>query len=186
VVFTLLGARELGQGRHERGEIMPVVAALIKPQLGILIPIVAWGTVRRELRPNGAYGDDPEPEPTGFAWERRPMTHDQILTTGLGGLLTAVSVSAPFGMSVSGLTHQIGKTAAGYPYLTVNASNPWALVTSDLGEGQTWGMAQNGGWLCDVEGADTPEGLDPIACSPQDNAVHVSILGLPPVLVGTL
>ena len=132
VVFMLLGVRELWKGRHERAAILTVVAALIKPQLGILIPIVAWVTVRRALWPKGAYGDDPEPEPTGFAWERRPMTHVRILTTGLAGLLTAVILSAPFGMSVIGLTEQIGKTAAGYPYLTVNAYNPWALVTLSL------------------------------------------------------
>ena len=185
VVFMLLGVRELWKGRHERAAILTVVAALIKPQLGILIPIVAWVTVRRALWPQGAYGDDPEPEPSGFAWERRPTTPVRILTTGLAGLLTAVILSAPFGLSVVGLTEQIGKTAAGYPYLTVNAYNPWALVTTDV-NGQAWGLAQNGGWVCDVQGPPTPEGADPIACSPQDNAAHATILGVPPVIVGTV
>ena len=53
VVFLLLGVRELWKGRHERAAILTVVAALIKPQLGILIPIVAWVTVRRALWPDG-------------------------------------------------------------------------------------------------------------------------------------
>ena len=171
VVFMLLGVRELWKGRHERAAILTVVAALIKPQLGILIPIVAWVTVRRALWPQGAYGDDPEPEPSGFAWERRPTTPVRILTTGLAGLLTAVILSAPFGLSVVGLTAQIGKTAAGYPYLTVNAYNPWALVTTDV-NGQAWGLAQNGGWVCNVRGPPTRRGADRIACSPQDNAAH--------------
>ena len=40
-VFLLLAIRELWKGRSERSAILAVVAALIKPQLGILVPIVA-------------------------------------------------------------------------------------------------------------------------------------------------
>ena len=131
----LLGVRELWRGRHERAAILTVVAALIKPQLGILIPIVAWVTMRRALWPRRApTADDDAPERravAGFglgAPARHPV---RIVTTGLAGLLTAVILSAavrPVG--IVGLTSsQIGKTAGGYPYLTVNAYNPWALVT---------------------------------------------------------
>ena len=46
-MFLLLALRELWRDRPERAAILTVVAALIKPQLGILIPIVAVVTIRR-------------------------------------------------------------------------------------------------------------------------------------------
>ena len=51
VVFLLLGLRELWRDHPERSAIYAVVAALIKPQLGILIPILALVTIRRALWP---------------------------------------------------------------------------------------------------------------------------------------
>ena len=53
VVFLLLGLRELWRDRPERAAIWAVVAAVIKPQLGILIPLVAVVTIRRALWPAG-------------------------------------------------------------------------------------------------------------------------------------
>ncbi|MDP9467394.1 MAG: glycosyltransferase 87 family protein, partial [Chloroflexota bacterium] len=41
VVFLLLALRELWRDRPERAAILATLAALVKPQLGILIPIVA-------------------------------------------------------------------------------------------------------------------------------------------------
>lgn len=149
VVFLLLGLRELWRDRPERAAIFTVVAAIIKPQLGILIPLVAVVTIRRALWPAGGHGD---PSRTG-----RPI---RILTTGLAGYLTAVVLSFPFGLSViafsgqapyisSGLLEQVAVAAGGYPYLTVNAYNPWALVPSDLGES----LANAGRWVCDYAGS---------------------------------
>ena len=51
VVFMLLGLRELWRDRPERAAVWTVVAAIIKPQLGILVPLVAIVTIRRALRP---------------------------------------------------------------------------------------------------------------------------------------
>jgi dolichyl-phosphate-mannose-protein mannosyltransferase len=56
VVFLLLGLRELWRDRPERAALWTVIAALIKPQLGILIPIVAVVTIRRALWPTGGFG----------------------------------------------------------------------------------------------------------------------------------
>jgi Gpi18-like mannosyltransferase len=53
VVFLLLGVRDLWRDRPERAAIWTVIAALIKPQLGILVPIVAVVTIRRALWPTG-------------------------------------------------------------------------------------------------------------------------------------
>jgi hypothetical protein len=138
VVFLLLGLRELWRGRHERAAILAVVAGLIKPQLLILVPIVAVVTIRRALWPAGGYGDEGEPAPRGFAWEFRSLGWRRIVTTGLAGYLTALAIATPFGLSVlwpsaaapfvdSSLIRLIFSTAATYPYLTVNAFNWWAL-----------------------------------------------------------
>ena len=51
VVFLLLALRELWRDSPERAAIYAVIAAVIKPQLGILIPLVAVVTIRRALWP---------------------------------------------------------------------------------------------------------------------------------------
>src|SRR4029079_2729622 len=115
------------------------------------------------------------------AWERRTGHPIRILTTGLIALATTILLCYPFGLSVlelkstapyfaSGLLKQIFATASGYPYLTVNAFNPWALVVGDTGNT----LANSGLWVCDgpwkaIEGC--PYGV-------------ASIAGIPPVLIG--
>jgi len=166
VVFLLLGLREVWRDRPERAAVFAVIAAVIKPQLGILIPLVAVVTIRRALWPRDGAGD---PGRTG-----RPI---RILTTALAGYVTAVVLCLPFGLSVvgfssqppfitSGLLEQIAKAAGGYPYLTVNAYNLWALVPSDTGIT----LAGTGQWVCDAVGCQS--GLPVLA-------------GFPFVLIGT-
>ncbi len=144
------------------------MAAVIKPQLGILVPLVAFLTIRRALWPAGGYGDDLPPDPAEprlgvlgryRGWERRTGHPVRIVTTGLAGLATAIILCWPFGMSVveltpeapfvrSGLVEQVGLAAGGYPYVTVNAYNPWALVPGDTG----LTLARDGLWMCDATG----------------------------------
>ena len=170
VVFLLLGVRALWRDRPERAAIYTVVAALIKPQLAILVPIVAVVTIRRALRPVDRGVAEPSTvHPDGSArsadppsllariggWERRTGRPIRILTTGLAGFLTAVALCFPFGLSViepgtggaplkSGLLYEMFNTASEYPYASVNAYNPWALAS--VGGS---GLAKNGGWACD-------------------------------------
>jgi dolichyl-phosphate-mannose-protein mannosyltransferase/protein-O-mannosyltransferase-like protein len=146
VVVLLLALRELWRDRPERAAVLAMLAALIKPQLGILIPIVAVVTIRRALWPDGGYGSDDPATVTagGTDWERRVRGPIRILTTAIAGFATAVVVSLPFGLSMPNLIAQIFKTAAGYPYLSVNAYNPWALVSQDGN-----GVAANRSWVCD-------------------------------------
>ena len=177
VVFMLLGLRELWRDRPERAAIWVVVAAIIKPQLGIMIPLIAVVTIRRSLWPTGGGGD---PARTG-----RPI---RILTTGLAGFLTAVVLCLPFGLSVvelstqapfirSGLLQQVAVAAGGYPYLTVNAYNPWALVQSDSG----LSLANSNQWVCDFAGSQSPSTAASQFCS-FGSAV---IGGIPAVLIGS-
>ncbi|MBI3750323.1 MAG: phospholipid carrier-dependent glycosyltransferase [Chloroflexi bacterium] len=147
VVVLLLALRELWRDRPERSAVLAMLAALVKPQLGILIPIVAAVTIRRALWPDGRYGhDDPDAITSGGAtsWERRVTGPIRILTTGAAGLLTAILLSLPFGLSLPGLIAQLFKTAAGYPYVSVNAYNPWALVSQN-----GHGIASDHAWVCD-------------------------------------
>ena len=158
MVFLLLGLRELWRDHPERSAIFAVVAALIKPQLGILIPILALVTIRRALWPVSRPGRGVRGGRRGRgtrradgwldrvrAWERRTDHPMRIVTTGLVALAVTFLLCLPFGLSViefrptapyvaSGLLSQIFATASGYPYLTVNAFNPWALVAGDTGQ----------------------------------------------------
>ena len=175
VIFLLLGLRELWRDRPERAAILTVVGAMIKPQLGILVPIVAAVTIRRALWPAGGYGDEDAPERrrTTTDWEARTRGPVRIITTGLAGLLPAALLSLPFGLSLPwGLVDQIFKTAGGYPYVSVNAWNPWALVSLNGS-----GIAENHAWVCDM--VDT--GLTTAARCPQG----VAFGAIPAVVVGT-
>ena len=180
-IFLLLGVRELWRDRPERSAIFTVIAAITKPQLGILVPIVAAVVIRRALFPAGGFGHEQEPGSDGgpsggrrtLDAERRIRGPIRILTTGLAGLLTAVALSAPFGLTPDRLIGQVATAAGGYPYITVNAYNPWALLELNGN-----GLAANGSWVCDAVTTSTTGG-DQI-CQP------AYMFGpLPALLVGT-
>ena len=136
VVFLLLGLRELWRGRTERAAVYTVIAALIKPQLGILVPLVAVVTIRHAFWP-----------PDDGDGDGRPWRPARVLTTALAGFATAIILSDPVRAHADrGLIEQIFVAGGGYPYLTVNAYNPWALVLPDTGAG----LAATGLWVCDA------------------------------------
>ena len=157
MVFLLLGMRELWHDHPERAAIWTTVAAVIKPQLGILVPIVAAVVIRRYLF--DARGNEPSRWQGAAAsgglrarlraWGARERGPVRIVTTAAAGLATAIVLSLPFGLTLVDLLGRIAATAGGYPYLTVNAYNPWALITH---EGN--GLAANSLWIRDVDGPD--------------------------------
>jgi len=171
VVFLLLGLRALWRDRPERAAIFTVIAAIIKPQLGILVPLVVIVTIRRALWPTDRAASAESMAQVGNAsglrarwraWEQRTGKPVRILTSAVAGYLTAVILCLPFGLSVieissqapfigSGLVDQIIVAGGGYPYLTVNAYNAWALVPGDLGNS----LASSGLWVCDVVSSDS-------------------------------
>ncbi|MBM4408541.1 MAG: phospholipid carrier-dependent glycosyltransferase, partial [Chloroflexi bacterium] len=71
----------------------------------------------------------------------------RVLTTGVIAVVTAALAAAPFGLSFIGLLQQVGSAAAGYPYVSVNAYNPWALLEMNGG-----GIAADSRWIRDVNG----------------------------------
>ena len=144
-LFLVLAVRDLWRGRSERAAVLTTIAAIIKPQFGILIPLAAVVIVRRH-------------------WVERPDDGSRlgggpirIATTTIAGLVTATLVCLPFGITIVGLLQQIVETAGGYPYITVNAYNPWALVTMDGS-----GLAASGTWIRD---APNPERARPTRSS---------------------
>lgn len=178
LIFVLLALRATWRDQPERAALWGAIAVLIKPQLGIVVPIIAAVVIRRALfgSPPDEEGLDPVPGERGTgvgapdvgpdargrtrgsgplerarAWSRRERGPVRILTTTAVGLGTAAALSAPFGLSIVGLVEQILSAAGGYPYLTVNAYNPWALVSDTAGRS----LASAGIWLCDavVEGS---------------------------------
>ena len=155
LVFLLLGLRELWRDHPERAAILATIAAVIKPQLGILIPVLVAVLIKR-------YAIDP-------LRERGPLSRGpvRLVSSGLLALATAAILCAPFGLSVVDLLVQVGKTAGGYPYITVNAYNPWALI-----ELAGNGLARSGIWLPDMA-TSTAQGTP------------VTFLGVPAVVVGT-
>ncbi len=112
VVFLLLGLRALWRNQPERAAFWAVVAAVTKPQLGILVPLVAAVVIARVLRYEAGGGEEPATGggslPAGrlaavrswFARERGPV---RILSTGVTGFLTAVVLAAPFKLTILGL-----------------------------------------------------------------------------------
>ena len=178
-LVVLVAVRELWRDRPERAAIFTVVAAVIKPQLGILVPIVAAVAIRRALVPVGGRGaDDPESheEPyrgrTTTRWERETRGPVRIATTAVAGLLTALLLCIPFALTPVGLIRQVAIAAGGYPFVTVNAYNPWALVEVDGN-----GVAATGSWICDVVGVTGARGS---TCD-----VAVMFGPIPAVVVGT-
>ena len=188
VVFLLLGIRALWRNQPEQAAVWTVIAALIKPQLGILIPIVAIVTIRRALWPAPKVVADAAgaeriaataTDAPATGWRDRRV---RILTTGIAALATTFILCAPFGLSVvavdanglhSGLVEQVFKTAGGYPYVSVNAYNPWALAELDGS-----GIAKNSGWICDVV---IP---NPVPRGPQCPEAF-QIGAIPAILIGT-
>lgn len=158
----LLGLRELWRGRSERAAVLATVAAVVKPQLGILAVLVGAVVLRRAFwgTPPGTFGRRRvvgeagdaalDPRRGGLldrwgAFEAGPHGPLRVVTSAAAALATASILSAPFGLSFLDLLGRVAEAAGGYPYLTVNAYNLWALV-----ERAGSGLAANGAWLCDA------------------------------------
>ena len=144
LVFVLLAIRSLWRDRPELAVVFTVIAGIVKIQLGvILVPITAAVLLRRYLWDAGVSAGP----------SRGP---GRLLTSFAAGIGTAAVLGAPFSLSILDLISQVFKTAGGYPYLTVNAYNPWALVTRAGA-----GLAQSGQWLCDSVTGTSPDAICP-------------------------
>ncbi|MBA2719102.1 MAG: phospholipid carrier-dependent glycosyltransferase [Chloroflexi bacterium] len=204
VLFLLLGLRALWRDQPERAAMFTVISALIKPQLAILVPIVAVVTIRRALwptrdagdplrdgaGPRGAVGPPVAAGPPGAglldrfrAWERRTGHPIRILTTGVAGFLTAVALCFPFGLSVLEPGRDGGLFQSGLVEQVFKTAGgyPYASVNAynpwALAEIDGNGVAVNSGWACDT-----------LILNPAEGAVEcpaaVTIGPFPAVVVG--
>jgi len=112
------------RGKTVRGAIFAALAAVLKPQFGILIPIVG---VLAFVRARSAR------DPWAF------------IVAGLAGAATIALAALPFGLTLPDVLTKIAEAAGGYPYLSVNAWNPWALISV---AGRS--VAGSSGWASDI------------------------------------
>jgi len=103
----LFSLSALIRGKTVSGAILAALAAVLKPQFGILIPIVA-----------------------ALAFVRARSARDPwaFIVAGLVGAATIAIAALPFGLTLPDVLAKVAEAAGGYPYLSVNAWNPWALI----------------------------------------------------------
>ncbi|HET7676489.1 MAG TPA: phospholipid carrier-dependent glycosyltransferase [Candidatus Limnocylindrales bacterium] len=128
-LVMLLAIGLLARGHSEGAAAAAVLAGLVKPQFGIVMaPLVAVVLLRRHLlRPGSG------PVPSGRSgllagWLVEEQGPWRLVSSAAVGLLTMLAVLVPFRLDLFSFVRLMAGTAGGYPFLTVNAYNPWALV----------------------------------------------------------
>jgi Gpi18-like mannosyltransferase len=147
-LVVLLGVAALVRGNSEGAAALGVLAALVKPQFGVLLlPLVAAVLLKRHLwRPGSGPHHRPwAPQPLA-AWLADHRGPVRLLTAFLAAAAVFFAVSLPFGMGPLELVQRMIDTAGGYEYLSVNAYNLWALV----GSAEAPSLAASGGWSDDT------------------------------------
>jgi hypothetical protein len=124
-VALLYSVSALIRGQTVRGAILAALAAVLKPQFGILIPIVG---VLAFVRARSAR------DPWAF------------VVAGLAGAATVALTALPFGLTLPDVLAKIAEAAGNYPHLSVNAWNPWALITVG---GRA--VVDASGWASDID-----------------------------------
>ena len=150
-LVTLLTVAALVRGNSEGASVLGVLAALIKPQFGIvLLPVVGVVLLRRHLLQPGSAprhevllpGNLPSPR-RWLATEQGPL---RLVSSAVLAVVVLLVLLIPFSLDPLSFFNEMRKTAGGYPYLSVNAYNPWALIGS---EGRM-PLAFGGGWSSDM------------------------------------
>jgi C-terminal four TMM region of protein-O-mannosyltransferase/Dolichyl-phosphate-mannose-protein mannosyltransferase len=135
----------LVRGHSEGATAATVVAGLVKPQFGVVLaPLLIVILVRRHLLRPGSGPRPSVPRPLR-AWLQEEQGPWRLISSAAAGLVTLVVLIVPFGLDLVTLVQRMAETAGGYPYLTVNAYDPWALFGSEGHES----LAAGGGWSSD-------------------------------------
>jgi Gpi18-like mannosyltransferase len=149
-LVVLLTVAALVRGNSEGAAALTVLAALVKPQFGIvLVPLAAGVLLHRHVL---APGTGPAHRPMvparlrglreWFEQERGPW---RLVSSATVALFLLLVMLVPFNLDIISFAERMFGTAGGYPWLSVNAYNPWALVAS---EGRA-PLAHGGGWSPD-------------------------------------
>jgi Gpi18-like mannosyltransferase/predicted membrane-bound dolichyl-phosphate-mannose-protein mannosyltransferase len=146
-LVMLLGVAALIRGNAEGAAAMAVMAALVKPQYGIvMIPLVLFVLIRRHVVEPGS-GPRHRPLIGGRigAWLLLHQGPIRIVTTFVAAWGMFFLIALPFRMGPIEYLNVVFGSAGGYAYLSVNAYNPWALV----GAGRA-SLASAGSWSPDT------------------------------------
>ena len=125
--IMLLGTMALLRWPPEIAASTAVIAILLKPQFGIvLMPLVGVVLLRRCIWPTKAL----EELDTPSYWEGRYGPVRFITAIVVAGVVF-YTVLAPFNLGFQGFVELMTLNAQKYKFLTVNAFNPWAFVSSE-------------------------------------------------------
>ena len=146
-LLVLVTVALLADGHSEGSAATATLAGLIKPQFGVvLLPMVAVVLLRRHLF---RVGSGPVPQravPRVWrGWLQEEQGPWRLVSAAAVGLLVILVVVSPFSLDLPRFLGRMAATAGGYPYLSVNAYNPWALI----GSGGQAALAEGGGWSND-------------------------------------
>ena len=147
-LLTLLTVAALVRGNSEGATALAVLAALVKPQFGVvLLPLVGIFLMRRHLLHVGSGPRNRALAPAGLRdWFEQERGVWRLLSSAVVGLLVLLLLITPFSLDLPGFLRRMTETAGGYAYLTVNAYNPWALIGVDGRPPYAFG----GGWSSDT------------------------------------
>ncbi|HEY5488725.1 MAG TPA: hypothetical protein VIK00_02720, partial [Candidatus Limnocylindrales bacterium] len=147
-LVTLLAVLALIRGNSEGASVLAVLAALVKPQFGVVaLPVVGIVLLRRHLFGPETIPHNPVLLPARLrGWFEEERGYWRLVSSGVAALLVLVVLLVPFSLDIPGFVQLIVKTAGGYQYLSVNAYNPWALI----GAGGQAPLAFGGGWSPDT------------------------------------
>jgi hypothetical protein len=129
-LVLLLGAAALIRGNSEGAAAVAVMAALVKPQFGVvLLPLVGVMLLKRHLLRPGSGPRHPPWAPRRLAgWLHRYQGWVRLLTSTIVALAVFYAVALPFGIGPLEFVERMTATAGGYADLSVNAYNLWAFV----------------------------------------------------------
>jgi hypothetical protein len=109
----------------------------------VLLPITGAVLLRRHLLAAGSGPRHTPLLPVALrGWFEQERGVWRLLSSATVGLFVMLIGLIPFRMDIFGYLELMARTAAGYPYLSVNAYNIWALV----GSGGNQGIANGGAW----------------------------------------
>lgn len=117
----------LMRGPPELTTLIAILGALVKPQFGVILaPLVGTVLLKRHLI-SRCVGTD-------AAEGREPWLNAygpfRLLTSALVGIIVFYVLVTPFNLGIRSCIDLMAWTAGNYPFLTVNAFNPWALLGS--------------------------------------------------------
>lgn len=133
MLVTLLS---LMRGPPEIAAAVAVLAGLLKPQFGfVAIPLVGIVLSKRYLSAAAR---------AQWRTENGPI---RLLSSAAVGIVVLYAAVAPFNLTARSFIARMAETAGQYPFLSVNAFNPWALTSSN--ETPALIVGSLGGWSRD-------------------------------------